>query len=242
MKLYFLMAALLMLMPADGFAQDYETGSNGANPPISYKFNNPELTFQRLKTKDAKVELKKNMLELESKKKGRYVVAVSNIPDANPRNADIEYSVPLKFSSFDDKHLSGLVFDYRNNDNFQAFLLDKKYYYYVVFRDGDMSIESKSAYKAKRKFGIIAPGIKIERNNISFFIDGMEMGNANLARKLKSGKYGFFTNNESKLYALGQMFFSVNPYDDDEYNEDEDEDDDSDRRSRRRRSYDDDDD
>lgn len=241
MKFNFLIAALLMLMPAAVFAQDYDTGSNGDNPLISYKFDNPELNFQRLKTKEAKVERKKNRLELESKKKGRYVVAASDIPDANPRNADIEYSAPLMIS-FDEKHLSGLVFDYRNSQNFQAFLLDKKYYYYVVFRDGDMTVVEKSPYKAKRKLGFIAPGIKVERNKIIFSVDGLEMGSANLARKLKTDKYGFFTNNESKLCALGGMFFSVTPYDDDEYSDEDDEDDDSDRRSRRRRSYDDDDD
>jgi len=63
------------------------------------------------------------------------------------------------------------------------------------------------------------------------------MGSCKIARKVKSKKFGFCTNNESKIEVKGPIEIAVTYF-----NTDEDEDDDSDRRSRRRRSYDDDDD
>lgn len=249
MKFKILMAALLAFTPITCLAQDDNEDSGPQTVTLSYSPDDTDIEFENYKDGDCKIELKKNKLIIESKKKGKfsrdlksagghYVIAATSSYKFNPAGADFSYSAPVKFDNFDDKHVSGIVFDYRNENSFQALVCDKKNFYYIVCRDGEITIEEKGEYKSKRKDNTITPKVEVKNRKITFSIDGIEMGSGKIARKVKSKKFGFCTNNESRIEVKGPIEIGVTYIDSD----DEDSDDDSDRRSRRRRSYDEDDD
>ncbi len=205
-----------------------------------YEITDPELEFEDYKDKHSKVELKKDKIKLESKNKKHFVVAVTDVRKANPQNCDIMYACPIKFSGFDDNHKSGIVFNYRNTDNFHALVLDKKNYYYLIRERGDSYIEQRGAYKSKKRDNVVTPAISVKNRKLSLIIDGLEMAEVKMSKPLRSRKYGFYTDGESSIEVPGPMIFATFEREDEDGYDDED-DDDGGRRRKRSRDYDDED-
>ena len=155
------------------------------------------------KTKFTKVQLKKNYLELECKEQGKFVSAVSKVPvDFKANVAVIGVFMPL---SINDKHKCGFIFNARNELNFHAIVFDKKYAYYIIAEKGQISVEERALYKAsKNKVWNVA--LAKEGSKCTVILDGMEIMELNNL-ELNGNKVGFYTDNKSKMFAMGIGYF-----------------------------------
>lgn len=69
-----------------------------------------------------------------------------------------------------------LLFDYQDNNNFKAIIIDESQYKYAVFNGGNPSIVKTGLIKFPQKANNYTFYIKREGSNISFFIDNIEYG------------------------------------------------------------------
>ncbi len=215
MKYNILFALLFFAFPFQICAQ--EDDSEETNAPISFQMpiDDPDLDFSEyeFKEKHGKVEFKKGKLILECKDNKKSVIAVSEVRKADPRNADITFSCPITFSKFDKEHKSGIIFNYRNEDNYHALVFDKDYYYYIIKDRGEDYTEQRSKYKRVKNYNptknTITPEIKIKGRKITIVIDGIEMGEIKLERSIRGRKYGFYTDGESELEISAPLTFTV---------------------------------
>lgn len=237
MKLIKLFGLMLLALPLSVSAQDEDDSEQKSAQHYSIALDDPDYEFMDFKDKYAKSELKKGKLKMECNKEKHFVVSTVQIRKADPSKDHVTYSCGVKCSSFDDKHKSGIVFNYRNEDNFHALVCDKKYYYYLIRDRGDEYVEQRGQYKSKRKSNTIYPKVFIENNKVHLFVDDIELAEVKLRKRLRHKNYGFYTDGKSSIEVTGPLELEVVSMetDDDEY-EDED-----DGRSRRRsRDYDDD--
>lgn len=235
---YLAMAALLLL-PCMLSAKEVQVQ---AMTVFSYNFAEPdsEIEWTVFKNDDSKAEIKKKSLELECKRENTSAISTAKFKKVNV-GKDFEYTALFKPSKIDNKSSVGIVFDYRDDNNFQALIIDKNKYYYVVCERGQEYVEAQGDCKVKGIFCNVT--IKKERNSLKFLVNGIEFGSVKTAKKMRQPNFGVIVNGKNKMSCLAVVLgIPLNSNDDDLGDDDSDEDDDDGgRRRSRSRDYDDED-
>ena len=108
--------------------------------------NDPEYFWTQYKEKKSSVTVDKNKLQLESKEDGLSVVSCAEF-EINPETEDFVFEYIFKPSEVDDKKPFGIVFDYKNENNYSLITFSKKGFIYQVCEKGEFSMVKRGTYK-----------------------------------------------------------------------------------------------
>lgn len=189
MKKIFLIIALALWRIA-GLAQVSEL------PEIEMiSMADPEYEWMQYDEKEGKALLKKDGIELESKKDGSYAATYCEL-SMNMNETDFVVSFNMKPESVDDNKAFGIVYDVENDMTYKAVVLTKKGYQILSVKDGKVSVLRKGMYKAKSKdFNL---SMLMQKRKLTFFINGLPLATIKNA-EIKNPQFGFVTSNKGKL-------------------------------------------
>lgn len=183
--------------------QAKSNGNNGseialADESVEIEFismTDPEYEWMQYEEKNGKAILKKDCIELESKKDNFHSVTYCEFP-MNTENNDFVISFNMKPDALDDNKPFGVVYDVENDKTFKAIILMKKAYQIIELNDGKISVLRKGLYKAKSKDFNITMQMKYKK--LTFYVNGLPMTTIKNA-VVKNPIFGFLTMNKGKL-------------------------------------------
>lgn len=155
----------------------------------------PEYEWMQYDEKDSKAMLKKQGLELESKKDDSLCATYCEMP-FNTEDNDFVVIFDMKPESVDDKKPFGIIYDVENDVTYKAMVLTKKGYQVLSVADGKVSVLRKGMYKAKSKDFSLAMYMK--KGKLTFFVNGLPMCTMKNA-VIKNPQFGFVVGNKGKM-------------------------------------------
>lgn len=134
--------------------------------------SDPAYEWSQFKNKSGKVELTEMGLSMESKTDKEAIVSQAEFsfsPEDNPFN----FGLYFLNTKAEEKTSVGIIFDFQNNNNYKAFIVNKKEFVYYVVEKGESSII---------KQGLVKPGKFIESldfkrqgSKIDVLLNGVEV-------------------------------------------------------------------
>ncbi len=195
--------------------------------------NDPEYFWTQFKEKKASVVVDKDKLRLESKKEGLSVVSCAEF-DINTEAEDFIFEYVFKPSEVDDNKPFGIVFDYKNENNYSLITFAEKGFMYQVCEKGEFSVVKRGTYKMssrKKDFqdeeysselksilkdkDVFDVTIVKQQGKFYLLVNDLEVArfkNVNIT----SSNMGFYIGTEMKLDAYCVLFSSIYYGDEDE--------------------------
>lgn len=195
--------------------------------------NDPEYFWTQFKEKKASVVVDKDKLRLESKKEGLSVVSCAEF-DINTEEEDFIFEYVFKPSEVDDNKPFGIVFDYKNENNYSLITFAEKGFMYQVCEKGEFSVVKRGTYKMssrKKDFqdeeysselksilkdkDVFDVTIVKQQGKFYLLVNDLEVArfkNVNIT----SSNMGFYIGTEMKLDAYCVLFSSIYYGDEDE--------------------------
>ena len=101
--------------------------------------SNPEFNWPQFDNENAECKFRKNSLVLECKKNKSFACTTTEL-DFDINNVNCVIGFLLEPEDLDDKHLFGIVFDYKNHNNFQTLCFGKKSFQLVSYEGGERAV------------------------------------------------------------------------------------------------------
>ncbi len=157
--------------------------------------SDPEYEWMQYDEKEGKALLKKDGIELESKKDNGYAATYCEF-SMNPVDTDFVVTFNMKPGSVDNDKAFGIVYDVENDITYKAVVLTKKGFQILSVEDGKASVLRKGIYKVKSKdFNLT---MLMKRKKLTFYINGLPLATIKNA-EIKNPQFGFVTSNKGKL-------------------------------------------
>lgn len=175
----FALLCAAMFSTAYAAASDYETSASGNDDAgwVTFTAGNSQLQWDEFYDKERSAGVQGDKLHIESKKDKISVLTVSSLP----LRADDDFKVKTVFtvSEINDKTPFGIVFNYKDEDNWEGVTFVENTYSYVVFKDGE-EVRSKSKSRPtsiklkKGKKKTVEVTVEKRGEKLRFSIDGNE--------------------------------------------------------------------
>lgn len=167
-------------------------------------FDNPDYEWSQFDTKEAKAILKGNGLLLESSKSDRIVLSVAEFP-IDLDNPEFSYKVIFTSANLGDNKYVGLVFDYLNDRNYKAVMVDKKTFIYFTVEKGETSIVKQGLVKSGKFASLIS--ISLQGQKMEIKLNDLEVSAINRV-KITSPILGVMISGKMKAFCSG-FYFAV---------------------------------
>lgn len=167
-------------------------------------FDNPDYEWSQFDTKDAKAILKGNGLLLESSKSDRTVLSVAEFP-IDLDNPEFSYKVIFTSANLGDNKYVGLVFDYLNDRNYKAVMVNKKTFTYFTVEKGETSVVKQGLVKSGMFASILSISLQGEKMEIK--LNDLEVSAINRV-KITSPILGVMISGKMKAFCSG-FYFAV---------------------------------
>lgn len=195
----------------------------------------PEYLWTQYEEKNEKVILDKNVLRLEAKQEGLKVISCAEF-FLNTETEDFIFEFVFKPSEVNDKNNFGIVFDYKNENNFSLITFNKKGYMYSTCEKGELSVVKRGVYKLSPRKKIIADEEYAEelrailknknvydvtlvqqQGKLFLLVNDVEIMSLKNV-KITSPNMGFYVGSKMKLDAYCVLYSTIS-YDDDHQEE-----------------------
>lgn len=196
-----------------------KTSSVGDGEELEFiSMTDPEFEWMQYDEKNSKAILKKDCIELESKKNDVNAVTYCEFP-INTEANDFVVSFNMKPDALDDDKPFGIVYDVENDNTYKAIILKKKAYQIISVNDGNISVLRKGLFKAKSKEFNITMQMKYKK--LTFYVNGLPMTTIKNS-VVKNPIFGFLTMNKGKLTCKSFAYKVINRVTEDEGDADND--------------------
>lgn len=171
---------------------------------VEFSTTDPEYEWSQADSKQIKVSLKSQFLELESKNDDGLAYSVVELPIDVEDNAEFLFGFSLNGFKPNDKSGFGMFFDYLDIRNYKAIVISKKEYQYFVVKDGVASMVKSGPVKHKGdSFKLI---MRRENGGIEIQLNGIEVCKLRKIR-LTSSYFGVFINGKGKARMPSFMMY-----------------------------------
>lgn len=167
-------------------------------------FDNPDYEWSQFDTKEAKAILKGNGLLIESSKSDRIVLSVAEFP-VDLDNPEFSYKVIFTSANLGDNKYVGLVFDYLNDRNYKAVMVDKKTFIYFTVEKGETSIVKQGLVKSGKFASLIS--ISLQGQKMEIKLNDLEVSTINRVQ-ITSPILGVMISGKMKAFCSG-FYFAV---------------------------------
>lgn len=142
-KIKTVLSAALLACGSIVYAQSSD--DDGERVRMSYGFEEGRLDRSEYAEKSKKVLIDGDHMVIMCRKEKEDALSVARLPIYPRDNFKLDYNMTVP--KLDEKHLFGVVFNYRDEENYNGVLFDSKKFYYVTKENGAMYTEKKGAVK-----------------------------------------------------------------------------------------------
>ena len=193
-----------MFCALSSIAQDRESQELEKYKPEIKEITDPDFEWSQFDNKQARCQFKKNILELECLKEGMYACTSTEL-DFDVRNNNFILSFQIDVEKLEDEHCVGIVYDFKNTNNFKALYFGKKQFTFVTIENGNKVVEKEGLYKYKleKKKGLIIT-LKKKGRRIDFYLGSQYFPLTTLKQsEITHSNVGFYVENKTGIKITG---------------------------------------
>ena len=168
---------------------------------VSVRIDDPNYEWSQFDSKAGKCMIDKNgNLTLESKTDNQSVVTTTELNIDTESDFDLMLSLLAKPEN--GKNV-GIVFDYENNRNYKAFIVNKKEFVYYVVEKGEVSIVKQGLVKPGKLISSL--GFHKTGDKLTMMLNGVEVTTLKKV-PLATPNFGLIVNGKYKVVLCGFTF------------------------------------
>lgn len=166
------------------------------------EISSPDFDWATFDSDYKECKFKKGALVLECKQEDAFACTTTEL-EFDASNVDFIIEFQMEPDDLNDKHPFGIVFDYKNDKNFQTLCFGKKQFQLLSYESGEKAAIKEGLYKLSDKHNVIVTLIKKD-HRLDFYIGSERLPLTSLRKfKLQHSNIGFYVENKTKIKLTG---------------------------------------
>lgn len=151
---------------------------------------------------DAECKFRKNALVLECKDKKSHAVTTTEL-DFDVTNVDYILIYQFDATDLDDDKPFGIIYDYKNGNNFQTLCFGKKNFQILSYETGEKNIIKEGLYKIENKKNVMVTVLK-RGKRLDFYLGSQNLPLTTIRNhEMKNSNIGFYVEGKTKMKLTG---------------------------------------
>lgn len=162
----------------------------------------PNFEWTQYDKDNSECKYRKNALVLKCKDNKSYAYTITEL-DFDASNADYIFVYQFDATDLDDDHPFGIIYDFKNDKNFQTLCLGKKNFQILSYEDGRENIIKEGLYKVEKKKKILLTLLK-KGKRLDFYLGSQNLPLTTLRNyEIKNSNIGFYVKGKTKIMMTG---------------------------------------
>ena len=151
---------------------------------------------------DAECKFHKNALVLECKDKKSHAVTTTELY-FDVTNVDYILIYQFDATDLDDDKPFGIIYDYKNGNNFQTLCFGKKNFQILSYETGEKNIIKEGLYKIENKKNVMVTVLK-RGKRLDFYLGSQNLPLTTIRNhEMKNSNIGFYVEGKTKMKLTG---------------------------------------
>lgn len=163
---------------------------------------NPEFNWPQFDNDNAECKIRKGSLTLECKKNKSFVCVTTEL-DLDIIGVNCIIAFRLEPEELDDKHPWGIVYDYKNYNNFKVLCFGRKEFQLVNYEGGEKAIVRQGLFKLDDKEKVLII-LEKRKKRLDFYIGRQKLPLLSLRNSnIQNSTIGIYVENKTKIKLSG---------------------------------------